>query len=183
MVKRLFAVVSLLLAFVVTASEAPAAGPQDTLYMDLKSGRVVIELLTEVAPKHSARIKELARMGFYDGIVFHRVIDGFMAQTGDPKGDGTGGSGVKLKAEFSKVPHLRGVLSMARTSDPDSADSQFFILFAEAPHLNGQFTAWGRVVKGIENVDKIKKGDPARNGLVTDPDRILRLRVAADVKD
>ncbi|MGE0714496.1 MAG: peptidylprolyl isomerase [Alphaproteobacteria bacterium] len=164
--------------------EAPvqAADLENTLYLDLKDGRVVIELRPDLAPNHVARIKELARQGFYDGIVFHRVIDGFMAQTGDPKGDGTGGSGKKLKAEFSRERHVRGTTSMARASNPDSADSQFFIMFAPSTHLDGQYTVWGKVTEGMEFVDMIKKGSSAANGAVTNPDRIIRMRVAADVK-
>ena len=160
-----------------------AADAENTLYLDLKTGRVVIELLPDAAPKHVARIKELARKEFYDGLTFHRVIEGFMAQTGDPKGDGTGGSGTKLKAEFSSVQHKRGTVSMARSSDPNSGDSQFFIVFEDSAHLNGQYTAWGRVVQGMEHVDKIKRGHASRNGTVTDPDKIVKLRVAADVKE
>jgi peptidylprolyl isomerase len=129
----------------------------------------------DLAPGHVTRIKELVRDGFYDGIVFHRVIDGFMAQTGDPTGTGMGGSGKKLKAEFSREPHVRGTVSMARAQSPDSADSQFFICFEPAPFLNGQYTVWGKVIEGMENVDKIKRGEP-----VTDPDRILSAKMAAD---
>lgn len=149
--------------------------PENTLIMELTHGRVVIQLMPEVAPNHVARIKELAREGFYDGIVFHRVIDGFMAQTGDPTGTGMGGSGKKLKAEFNKVPHDRGVCSMARSNDPNSGDSQFFICFDDATFLDGKYTAWGRVIEGMENVDKIKRGEPVKN-----PDKIQTLRVAAD---
>ncbi len=149
--------------------------PENTLIMDMTHGRVVIELLPEVAPNHVDRIKELAREGFYDGIVFHRVIDGFMAQTGDPTGTGMGGSGKKLKAEFSKMPHERGTVSMARAQDPNSGDSQFFICFDEAPFLNRQYTVWGRVIEGMDNVDKIKRGEPVSN-----PDKIEHMRVAAD---
>jgi peptidylprolyl isomerase len=123
------------------------------------------------------------RRGFYDGIVFHRVIDGFMAQTGDPTGTGTGGSGKRLKAEFSAEPHVRGVLSMARASDPDSADSQFFICFADANFLDRQYTVWGKVVSGMEHVDAIKKGDSGRNGTVSNPDKIVKMQVAADAAD
>jgi peptidylprolyl isomerase len=141
---------------------------------------VVIELRPDLAPGHCAHIKSLARRGFYDGIVFHRVIAGFMAQTGDPTGTGSGGSGQRLKAEFSAEPHVRGTLSMARTSDPDSADSQFFICFEPAPFLDRQYTVWGQVVSGMEFVDAIKKGDQARNGSVSDPDKIVKLQVAAD---
>src|SRR5690606_26820293 len=156
---------------------------ENRLYLELKDGRVVIELLPEVAPKHVARIKELTREKFYDGIVFHRVIDGFMAQTGDPTGTGMGGSSKpNLEAEFSNVPHERGVLSMARASDPNSANSQFFIVLEESRFLDGKYTVWGKVVEGMEFVDMIKKGDPKQNGTVQDPDKIVTLRVAADVK-
>lgn len=155
---------------------------ENTLYLDLKDGRVVIQMRPDLAPKHVAQIKALVRKHFYDGIVFHRVIDGFMVQGGDPTGTGAGGSGKPLKAEFSKEKHVRGVLSMARTQDPDSADSQFFIMLGTAPHLDGQYTVWGKVVKGMEWVDKIKKGDPANNGLVSNPDKIIRMQVAADVE-
>lgn len=144
--------------------------------MDLEHGRVVIALRPDVAPNHVARIKELSRQGFYDGIVFHRVIEGFMAQGGDPTGTGTGGSGQHLDAEFSDVPHVRGTASMARAANPNSADSQFFICFDDAPFLNGQYTVWGSVVEGMEHVDKIKRGEP-----VSDPDKIVQMKVAADV--
>jgi peptidylprolyl isomerase len=157
-----------------------AADPENTLYLDVPKGRVVIEMRPDIAPKTVARIKELARRGFYDGIVFHRVIAGFMAQTGDPRGDGTGGSGQKLKAEFSNEHHVRGTVSMARAQDPDSADSQFFICFAPAPFLDGKYTIWGQVTSGMEFIDAIKKGDPDRNGAVVDPDKIIRMQVAAD---
>ncbi len=164
--------------------EAPvqAADLENTLYLDLKDGRVVIELRPDLAPKHVARIKELARKGFYDGIVFHRVIDGFMAQTGDPRGDGTGGSGQKLDAEFSREKHVRGTTSMARAQNPNSADSQFFIMFAPSTHLDGQYTVWGKVTQGMEFVDMIKKGSSAQNGAVSNPDRIVKMQVAADAK-
>jgi peptidylprolyl isomerase len=160
-----------------------APDPENTLYLDLKDGRVVIELRPDLAPKHVARIKELTRKGFYDGVVFHRVIDGFMAQGGDPTGTGTGGSGVKLPAEFSKQPFVRGTVGMARAASPDSADSQFFICFAPAPFLDGKYTVWGQVTKGMEYVDKIKKGSEGANGQVDNPDKIVRMRIAADVKD
>ena len=159
---------------------AEAADPEDTLYMDLTYGRVVIELRPDLAPNHVARIKELVREGFYDGTPFHRVIDGFMAQGGDPTGTGTGGSGQNLKAEFSDEPHVRGTLSMARAASPDSADSQFFIVFDRAPHLDGQYTVWGRVIEGMDFVDQIKKGQSMMNGAVDDPDTIIRMQVAAD---
>lgn len=159
---------------------AQAADLENTLYMNLEDGRVVIEMLPEVAPQHVERIKELVRADFYDGLTFHRVIDGFMAQTGDPKGDGTGGSGTKLPAEFSNQPFVRGTVGMARSQNPNSADSQFFIMFAPAPHLNGQYTVWGKVVEGMEYVDQIKKGDPRSNGVVQDPDRIISMELASE---
>ncbi len=174
---------TLLLLFTATSSMATDLDPENTLYMDLKNGRVVIAMKPDLAPRHVARIKELVRQGFYDGLTFHRVIDGFMAQTGCPRGDGTGGSGVKLKSEFSNFPHYRGVCSMARAQDINSADSQFFIMLGKAPHLNHQYTVWGKVVSGMEYVDMIKKGDPHRNGRVKNPDKIIRIRVAADVKE
>ena len=156
---------------------------ENTLYLDLKDGRVVIEMRPDLAPKHVKRIKELVRQKFYDGIVFHRVVDGFMAQTGDPTGTGMSGSGQKIKAEFSREPHMRGALSMARAADVNSADSQFFIVLATATFLDGQYTYWGKVTSGMEFVDKIKKGDKDDNGAVTDPDKIIRIQVAADVKE
>lgn len=165
------------------ATVADANNPlENLLYMDLKDGRVVIQLTPEVAPNHVKRIKELVRQGFYDNVVFHRVIDGFMAQTGDPTGTGTGGSGQKLDAEFNDTKHVRGTVSMARAADPNSADSQFFIMLEEAPHLDGNYTAFGKVIEGMEFVDKIKKGSGA-NGMVSDPDKIVKLQVAADIKD
>ncbi|MGB1539938.1 MAG: peptidylprolyl isomerase, partial [Rickettsiales bacterium] len=163
---------------------AHAADPENTLYLDLKDGRVVIELYPEKAPNHVARIKELTREGFYDGIVFHRVIEGFMAQTGDPTGTGSGGSELPdLKAEFNDVKHERGVTSMARTNDPNSANSQWFIMLDDASHLDGQYTAWGKVIEGMEHVDSIKKGNPYNNGSVSSPDKIIKLQVAADAAD
>ncbi|MCA1297148.1 peptidylprolyl isomerase [Stappia indica] len=149
--------------------------PENTLLMETTQGPIVIEMKPELAPEHVARIKELVRDGFYDGIVFHRVIDGFMAQTGCPQGTGTGGSGKKLKAEFNAHKHTRGTCSMARAMDPNSGDSQFFICFADAPWLDGQYTAWGEVIEGMDNVDKIKRGEP-----VVNPDKITSLKVAAD---
>ncbi|HTQ35291.1 MAG TPA: peptidylprolyl isomerase [Stellaceae bacterium] len=157
-----------------------AAELEDTLYLDVPAGRVVIEMRPDLAPGHCAHIKALVRRGFYDGIVFHRVIEGFMAQTGDPTGTGSGGSGQRLKAEFNEEPHVRGTLSMARTSDPDSADSQFFICFADARFLDRQYTVWGQVVSGMEHIDAIKKGSQAGNGAVSDPDAIVKMQVAAD---
>jgi peptidylprolyl isomerase len=147
------------------------------MILDTSKGRVVIAMRPDLAPGHVARIKELVREGFYDGIVFHRVIDGFMAQTGCPHGTGTGGSGKKLKAEFSAEPHVRGTVSMARAQDPDSGDSQFFICFDDATFLDRQYTAWGNVIEGMENVDKIKRGEPVR-----DPDKIVKATIAADEK-
>ena len=157
-----------------------AADLENTLYIDVPDGRVVIAMRPDLAPDHVAQIKALARRGFYDGVPFHRVIDGFMAQTGDPTGTGTGGSGNKLKAEFSNEKHVRGTVSMARAQDPNSADSQFFIVFAPAPFLDRQYTIWGEVVSGMEHIDAIKKGDQARNGTVSNPDKIIRMQVAAD---
>ncbi len=152
--------------------------PENTLIIETTKGRVVIAMRPDLAPKHVAHIKTLARQGFYDGIVFHRVIDGFMAQTGCPTGTGTGGSKLpNLKAEFNAEPHVRGVCSMARSSSPDSANSQFFICFDDARFLDKQYTAWGKVIEGMDNVDKIKKGEPVR-----DPDKMISMRVAADVK-
>ena len=147
---------------------------EDTLIIETTQGPVTVELRPDLAPKHVARIKELAGQGFYDGVVFHRVIEGFMAQTGDPTGTGRGGSGQKLDAEFSREPHVRGAVSMARAQSPDSADSQFFICFDDATFLDGQYTVWGRVVSGMENVDKIKRGEPPSN-----PDKIVSMRVGA----
>jgi peptidylprolyl isomerase len=150
--------------------------PENTLYMDLPQGRVVIELRPDIAPGHVRRIKELAREGFYDGVPFHRVIEGFMAQGGDPTGAGTGGSSKPdLKAEFSDAPHKRGACSMARTQNPNSANSQFFICFAPCDFLDGQYTVWGQVVEGMEHVDRLKRGEPVSN-----PDRIVKMQVAAD---
>ncbi|MDD4617256.1 MAG: peptidylprolyl isomerase [Alphaproteobacteria bacterium] len=165
-----------------SASAAPALDPENTLYLDIPAGRVVIQMRPDLAPNHVARIKELVRKGFYNGVVFHRVIPGFMAQTGDPKGDGTGGSGQKIKAEFNKEPHVRGTVSMARAASPDSADSQFFICFADASYLDGQYTVWGKVVSGMEFIDKIKMGSASNNGTVSDPTKIVKMQVAADVK-
>ena len=160
--------------------ESLAGNLEDTLYMDLKYGRVVIEMRSDLAPNHVSRIKELVRSEFYDGVVFHRVIDGFMAQGGDPTGTGTGGSGENIDAEFSNARHVRGTLSMARAQNPNSADSQFFICFADVPHLDGQYTVWGKVIEGMEHVDKIKRGTPQNNGLVENPDKIVRMQIASD---
>jgi peptidylprolyl isomerase len=174
------------LAIVPLAAAAPALAqttdPENTIYLDLKQGRVVIRLLPDVAPKTVAQIKTLARQGFYDGTPFHRVIEGFMAQGGDPTGTGGGGSKLpNLPLEASQRHFVRGVCGMARTSDPNSGNSQFFIMFAPAPSLDGQYTIWGQVVAGMEYVDQIKRGS-GDSGSVSDPDRIIHMRVAADVK-
>ncbi|WP_417668756.1 peptidylprolyl isomerase [Roseibium sp.] len=150
--------------------------PENTLYLDLKDGRVTIKLRPDLAPNHVERIKKLTRDGFYDGIVFHRVIDGFMAQTGDPTGTGMGGSDLPdIAGEFTDAPFKRGVLGMARAANPDSANSQFFIMFADGSWLNGQYTVWGEVVDGMDLVDNITKGEPPAN-----PDSIVKMQVAAD---
>jgi len=153
------------------------ASPENMINLETTQGKVVIETRPDLAPNHVARIKELVREGFYDGVVFHRVIEGFMAQTGCPQGTGTGGSGKKLKAEFNREPHVRGTVSMARAQDPNSGDSQFFICFDDAGFLDGQYTVWGKVTEGMENVDKIKRGEPVRN-----PDKIVKATLAADKK-
>ena len=171
-------VAAAMLAFMAVASAQAPRDPENTLFLDLKDGRVVIELRPDLAPRHVERIKELARQKFYDGIVFHRVIEGFMAQSGDPTGTGRGGSGKTLVAEFSREPFVRGTVGMARSSNPQSGDSQFFIMFQPNPGLNGQYTVWGRVASGMAFVDRIARGEPPRV-----PDRIIRLRVAADVKE
>src|SRR5271155_3601368 len=166
-----------LIAALLLGGEAMAADLENTIYLDVPAGRVVIEMRPDLAPATVAQIKMLVRQGFYNGLTFHRVIDGFMAQTGDPKGDGTGGSGHPLKAEFSNEKHVRGTVSMARASDPNSADSQFFIVFAPAPSLDRKYTIWGNVVSGMEYVDQIKKGEPPQN-----PDKIIKMQVAADAQ-
>jgi peptidylprolyl isomerase len=147
---------------------------ENLAYLELKDGRVTIELRPDIAPKHVARIKELIGQGFYNGLKFHRVIPGFMAQTGCPQGTGYGGSGKKLPAEFTDTPFVRGTLGMARSQDPDSGDSQFFITFGKTPHLDGEYTVWGQVVEGMELVDKIAQGEPPRN-----PDKIVTFTLAA----
>ncbi len=179
------------LAFVIGATASVTASakdkdvavndPENTLVMELESGQVLIELAPDSAPNHVARIKELTREGFYDGIVFHRVIAGFMAQTGDPTGTGTSGSGQKLKAEFTNADFVRGALGMARAGHPDSADSQFFICFDEASHLNGQYTYLGKVIDGMDLIDSLKKGAPG-SGAVADPDKMVSLKVYADTQ-
>jgi peptidylprolyl isomerase len=154
---------------------------ENTIFMDTEHGRIVIEMRPDLAPNHVSRIKKLVREGFYDGIVFHRVIGGFMAQTGDPTGTGRHGSGQKINAEFSKEPHVRGTLSMARAQDENSADSQFFIVFSRAAHLDEKYTVWGKVTSGMSVVGKIKRGD-SRSGVVNNPDSIIRMQIAADIK-
>jgi len=167
--------------FLAGTAIAQAADPENTLIMELKGGTVTIALRPDIAPNHAERLKTLARQGFYDGVPFHRVIAGFMAQTGDPTGTGTGGSTLPdLKAEFSNVHFGRGIIGMARTPDPNSANSQFFIMYGDVPALDGQYTVIGEVVSGMEAVDAIKKGDEANNGMVTDPDKIVSLKVQAD---
>jgi peptidylprolyl isomerase len=152
--------------------------PENTIVMETSKGQVVIQLRPDLAPKHCDRIRTLAREGFYDGIVFHRVIEGFMAQVGCPHGTGTGGSKhPNLQAEFNAEPHVRGICSMARSSMPNSANSQFFICFDDAAFLNKQYTVWGKVIEGMDNVDKIKRGEPVQN-----PDKIVSMKVAADIK-
>jgi peptidylprolyl isomerase len=176
---RLFLVV---IALTFGGSAMAADDPQDVIFMDLAFGRVIIELRPDLAPNTCAQIKKLVRSGFYDGVVFHRVIAGFMAQGGDPTGTGGGGSGHPLRAEFSPNEHfVRGVVAMARTSDPNSADSQFFIMYADAPGLDGKYTIFGQVKSGMEFVDKLRKGDQANNGVVANPDKIVKMQIVADV--
>ncbi len=156
--------------------------PENTLVIELKDGKVYIELFEDKAPNHVARIKDLSSEGFYDGIVFHRVISGFMAQTGDPTGTGMGGSNKPdLKAEFNDAKHVRGTVSMARSMNPHSANSQFFICFEAAPHLDGEYTVWGQVVEGMEYIDNIKKGD-SYSGEVKDPDKMIKVRLLKDMQ-
>ena len=183
--KKIYKNIFLLISIILFMNNANAQNKKDNsenlLYIDLKGGRVVVELLPNIAPNHVNRIKTLARQKFYDGIVFHRVIDGFMAQTGDPTGTGMGGSKLPdLKAEFSDEPHIRGALSMARASDPNSGNSQFFIVTKDSRFLDGQYTVFGRVIKGMELVDNIKKGNQQQNGKVTNPDSMVKVRVASD---
>ncbi|MEM8749281.1 MAG: peptidylprolyl isomerase [Pseudomonadota bacterium] len=166
-------------AFLFSSTSAFAASPSDTLILQTKTGKVTIELFPKVAPNHVNRIKSLANSGFYDGLKFHRVIEGFMAQTGDPRGDGTGGSNEPdLKAEFSDIPYDRGVLGMARAQSPNSANSQFFIMLDEGHFLNGQYTVFGKVTDGMSHVDAIKKGARELNGTVDNPDNIVKMRTA-----
>jgi peptidylprolyl isomerase len=183
----------LLALFAVLFAVAPAlaqqglpagADPQNTLLIDTSQGRVVVKLRPDIAPKHAERLKQLARDKYYDNVPFHRVIAGFMAQTGDgERGNGTGGSKYpNVPAEFSTVPFTRGVVGMARANDPNSANSQFFIMFADGPFLNGKYTVIGEVLSGMDVVDKLKKGDPQANGTVNGPDKMVSVRVAADAK-
>ncbi len=188
MIKFVFSLLTVLGLGIGTAEATDAAkpyadvkDPENTLLLKLKDGDVLIEMFPEDAPNHVVRIKELVRQGFYDGLKFHRVIDGFMAQTGDPLGNGTGGSGKKLKAEFNNRPHKRGAVSMARAMDPNSADSQFFICFDDSNFLDHQYTVWGQVISGMQAVDKIKRGT-GPNGTVYDPDTIISMRVVADLQ-
>ena len=178
--RKLLYLFPITMALAMVEHESLSGSLENTLYMDLEYGRVVIEMRSDLAPNHVSRIKELVRSGFYDGVVFHRVIDGFMAQGGDPTGTGTGGSGENIDAEFSNARHVRGTLSMARAQNPNSADSQFFICFADVSHLDGQYTVWGKVIEGMEHVDKIKRGTPQNNGLVENPDKIVRMQIASD---
>ena len=154
---------------------------ENIIYFELKDGRVTIEMRPDLAPNHVARVKELVRQEFYNGVVFHRVIEDFMAQTGDPTGTGSGGSGQNLDAEFTNEKHLRGTVSMARAGDPNSADSQFFIVFKTAPWLDGQYSIWGQVTDGMDAVDKIKMGAPG-SGTVNEPDKIISMQVAAEAE-
>lgn len=171
------------LTFSAASSATEVSDPDNTLVMELKDGTVLIEMYPDVAPRHVERIKDLVRQGFYDGLKFHRVIDGFMAQTGDPMGNGTGGSGLKLKAEFNNKHHGRGTVSMARAASPDSADSQFFICFKDADFLDGKYTVWGQVISGMEYVDNIKKGNSAANGIVDNPDKIISMKILSDMQE
>ncbi len=182
MSRRAFGALSMAAAGAGITGAALAQDLENTLYLDLTYGRVVIQLRPDKAPKTVARIKELAREGFYDGTPFHRVIPGFMAQGGDPTGTGTGGSGRTLPAEFNDTRHDRGTVSMARSSSPNSADSQFFICFAPAPHLDGQYTAFGQVTEGMEFVDRIKKGAAGSGSVDAPQDRIVKMSVAADAQ-
>ena len=182
MTKRLLAVFLFALAALAPAA-AQQSDPQNTIYLDTKDGRITIRLRPDLAPKHVAQVKALTKRGFYDGIVFHRVIPGFMAQTGDPTGTGTGGSDLpNIPAEFTQTPFKKGSIGMARSSAPNSANSQFFICYEGCGPLTGQYTLFGEVVSGMDVVDKIKKGSSAANGQVQNPDKIVKLQIAADAK-
>jgi peptidylprolyl isomerase len=178
--RRLFQAALFAAATLVGGTAHAAETLENLLYMDLAFGRVVIQMRPDLAPATCAHIRQLARAGFYDGLTFHRVIDGFMAQTGDPTGTGTGGSGHPVKAEFSKEKFTRGMVGLARASDPNSGDSQFFIMYAAASQLDGKYTLWGQVASGMEAVDRIRKGDSDKNGSVANPDKIIRMQVASD---
>ena len=179
---RLFAVIGLCLAAALPAA-AQQSDPQNTIYLQTKDGRITIRLRPDLAPKHVAQIKALTKRGFYDGIVFHRVIPGFMAQTGDPTGTGTGGSDLpNIPAEFTQEPFKRGSVGMARSSSPNSANSQFFICYEGCGSLTGQYTLFGEVVAGMDVVDKIKKGNQGNNGQVSGPDKIVKMQLAADAR-
>lgn len=179
MFKKLIALITsfFIVEQVASANEANS----DKILLNTSKGEIIINLMPEIAPVHVARIVELVKSGFYDGVIFHRIIPGFMAQTGDPKGNGTGGSGTNLKAEFSDYKYINGTVGMARTMDPNSADSQFFICFTDASWLDGQYTIWGQVVEGMDHIDKIKKG-AGGNGEVSNPDKIISMKLVAKKK-
>ena len=183
MTSKIYSIIKffLIIFFTIGITMNANANDEDILLLELKDGMVTIQMKPEVAPNHVARIKELVREEFYDGLTFHRVIAGFMAQTGDPKGNGTGGSGQNINAEFNNERHVRGTLSMARARDPNSADSQFFICFDDAPHLNGQYTVWGQVIDGMEFIDSIKKGEGNNGSIMGEPDKIITIKVKADL--
>jgi peptidylprolyl isomerase len=180
MIRSLVLALTLVFAAALTPAQAADA---NTVYLDTKDGRITIELRPDIAPKHAAQLKTLIRRGFYNGLSFHRVIDGFMAQTGDPKGNGTGGSDLpNIPAEFSNVPFVRGTVGMARSGEPNSANSQFFICFGDAAFLNNQYTVVGLVTSGLDVLDKVKKGSSANNGAVSNPDKIVRMQMAEGAK-
>jgi peptidylprolyl isomerase len=182
MVRFSFFAVTLACLLALASGAAHAASPENTLYLDLKDGRVVIELRPDLAPKHVQRVKKLVKEGFYNGLTFHRVITGFMAQTGDPKGDGTGGSKYPdLPAEFTQTSFRRGIVGAARSGNPNSANSQFFICLEDAPHLDGAYTVWGQVLEGMQYVDRIKKGQGS-SGQVFNPDKIIKMQLAPDAR-
>jgi peptidylprolyl isomerase len=182
---QLFAILAAIICVAPALAQSlpPGTDPQNTILIDTKYGRIVIKLRPDLAPKHAERLKQLARDKYYDNVPFHRVIAGFMAQTGDgERGDGTGGSKYpNLPAEFTQTPFKRGVVGMARTNDPNSANSQFFIMYGDGAFLNGKYTVIGEVVSGMDAVDKLKKGE-GQSGAVADPDRMLKVQVAADAK-
>ncbi|AWM87387.1 peptidylprolyl isomerase [Microvirga sp. 17 mud 1-3] len=182
--KRLLVAGALVLAGLVpAAAQQPAADPQNTVYLDTKDGRITIRLRPDLAPKHVEQIKALTKQGFYNGVPFHRVIEGFMAQTGDPTGTGTGKSDLpNIPAEFTKTPYKKGSVGMARSQDPNSANSQFFICYEGCGPLTGQYTLFGEVVSGMDVADKIKKGNSAANGMVSGPDKIVKMQLATDAK-